>query len=235
MVELPEEIRVNAVSCYVWSRSPRAAHVLALALARFVDPTFRWLTVREESGRPAEEESWVRRLLPADRILPPVSPDELRSPRPVAGDVVKALIRADGEESERTALDHYLLLPVALQQLLDPGGPGPAVRAVVVANTERIRRLYPSDAGRMRPFAGVFSQHGLSMISTALPPPYEGRYAFDLVLRVDLDTSDWNRGRLVVEKGQLSREFATGATLDLADLPWFLAAGRWISETERSS
>lgn len=234
MVELPVELRTNAVSCYVWSRSPRAAHALALALARFVDPAFQWLTVREEPGRPAEEEAWVRRVLPADRIVPPVSPDELRSPKPVSGETVNSLIRSAGDESERSALDHYLLLPVALQQLLDTGRPGPAVRAVVVANTERIRRLYPTDAGRMRPFAGVFSQHGLSMISTALPPPYEGRYAFDLVLRIDLDTTGWRTGRLVVEKGLPAPDFATGATLKLEDLPWYLEVGEWISATERT-
>jgi len=232
MVELPEELRTGAVSGYVWSRSPRAAHAIALAVARFIDPAFQWLTVREDPGRPSEEESWVHHLLPAVRILPPVAPNDLHSPNPVSRETVSALLRVEADESERTALDHYLLLPPALQELLDSGRSREGVRAVVVANTERIRRLYPTDAGRMRPFAEVFSQHGLSMISTALPPPYEGRYAFDLVLRVDLDSSDWRKGRLVVEKGHASRGFTTGATLDLGELPWYIAAGDWIAQTE---
>lgn len=229
MVELPEELRNASLSFYLWSRSPRAGHTLALAIGRFVDPSFEWLSVREERSHPSEEESWVRRLLPEGRILASMSAGELHGGSHVSKETLNSMVRPDGTTAERTSLEHYFLLPTSFQSLLDEAGPLGAVRVIVVSNTERLARLYPSDPGEMRPFADVFSRHGLTMISTAVPPPYAGRYAFDIVLRVDVDSvEDWRAGRLVVEKGLSFGEYRTGATFSLQQLPWYLEAGEQI-------
>lgn len=232
MVEFPEEFRTAPYSFYLWGRSPRAGHILAFTIARLGDASFRWLSVRESADAPTDE-SWVRRFVPESRILPPLLSDALRPGRRVSKEAVNSLIRSDGDASERTSLEHYLLLPAPLQELLDGDDHAARVRAIVVANTERIRGLYPTDPGRMRPFADIFSRHGVSMISTSLPPPYEGRYAFDIVLRLDVASSDeWRVGRLVVEKGLRSGEFRTGASFSLDELPWYLASGEAIENAE---
>lgn len=229
MVELPEEFRSTPRSYYVWSRSRRAAHTLALALGSFGDPAFRWLTVREEPSQPSEEEPWVRRLLPLARVLAPLSSDELGPGPPVSRESVDSLIRSGGTSTERTTLDLYLRLPPRLQELLDESDSPTTPRFVVVANVDRIRQLSPVDTGRLRPFTGVFSRHGLSLVATSVPPPYEGRYGFDMVLRLDIEsTSAWRTGRLVVEKGPRSGEFRTGTTFSVDQLPWHLAAGAAI-------
>lgn len=233
MVELPLEFRTAGRSYHLWGRSSHAGHVLAFALAKFGDESFRWLSVRDSPAQPTEEEEWVRSLLPENRVLAPLSSLELTPGRPVSKEVLDSLIRTDGETSERTSLDHYLLLPPRLQNLLDEVDARSPLRAIVVANAERIQRFYPTDPGRMRPFADVFSRHGISMISTSLPPPYEGRYAFDIVLRIDgSSTGDWRSGRLVVEKGLRSGEFRTGSTYSLEELPWYTKAGTAIERAE---
>ncbi|HLM70673.1 MAG TPA: hypothetical protein VK423_04765 [Thermoplasmata archaeon] len=213
----------------MWSRGRRAGHALALAIGRFGDPEFRWLSVRESGSVPSEEEGWVHRLLPESRILAPLTSDELRPGPLVPRESFDALLRTEGAAAERTALDHFLRLPARLQGLLDEGDSPGRPRIIVVANSDRVRQMYPLDPGRLRPFTNLFSQHGLSIVATSIPPPYEGRYGFDIVLRVDLDSSEeWNRGRLVVEKGHRAGEFRTGATLPLAQFPEYMDAGSSI-------
>jgi len=226
MVELPSEFRTSAMAYYVWSRSPRAAHVLGFALARFIDPAFRWITIRESSGAPSEEEGWVGSLLPRDRILEPLTDREMGQSPPLGRETYRSLLRPEGETNERIALDHFFLLPPRLQRLLDEGPTGRGPRVVVCANTNRVRDFYPSDPERLRAYTDVFPRTGFSMITTSIPPPYKGRYAFDIVLRLDVgESAQWRSAQLVVEKGMRSGEFQTGATIPAGAMPWYLEVG----------
>jgi hypothetical protein len=232
MVDLPGKFRTEPLSYYVWSRNRRPAHATAWAIAQFGDAAFRWLTVRESSSIISEDEPWVHRILPEPRILPPLSISELRPGPAVSKETLNLLLVPEPANADRTILDHYLQLPPPLQDLLDRSNLPGRVRAIVVANTDRIHRLYPADPGRMRPFADVFSRHGVSMVSTSISPPYAGRYAFDIVLRVEVaSTTEWRQGSLVVEKGLRSGEFRTGATHPLSQLPWYLEAGAALEST----
>lgn len=232
MAELPPEFRTSPMAYYVWSRSPRAAHVLAFAIARFIDPAFRWITVRESSGAPSEEEAWVHALLPDERILNPLTSVEMsRSPR-VPRETYDALLRPEGASStERIALDHFFLLPPRLQGIFDESPTVRGPRVVVCANTNRVRDFYPADPDRLRAYTDIFPRTGLSMITTSIPPPYKGRYAFDVVLRLDVaDAAEWRGAHLVVEKGMRSGEFHTGATIAPDRLPWYLEMGDAIEK-----
>lgn len=232
MVELPAEFRSKPRSYYVWSRSRRAGHALALTLGSFADPSFRWISVRESATQQAEEEAWVYRLLPVSRVLAPLTSAELRPGPQVSRETFDALVRPDGATEDRTTLDHYLRLPPRLQGLLheDEATTGP--RFIVVANSDRIRQLYPIDPGRLRPFTRVFSRSGLSLVTTSIPPPYEGRYAFDIVFRLDVDSAEeWRAGPLIVEKGLGSGEFRTGATFPITELSGYLQTA---TEIERA-
>jgi hypothetical protein len=226
MVDLPPEFRTTPLGYYLWSRSPRAGHVLAFAIARFADPAFRWMSIRETPGTPSEEESWLRRLLPADRLLDPISSTDLgKSPRP-SRQVFNSMVRSEGAGAERIALDHFFLLPPRIQSLLDEPSASPGPRVVVVSNTNRVREFYPADPERLRAYTDVFPRTGFSMITTSIPPPFRGRYGFDIVLRLDVvSASDWRGAHLVVEKGLHSGSFRTGATISATDLPWYLEIG----------
>lgn len=231
MVELPPEFRTTPLGYYVWSRSPRAGHVLAFAIAKFVDPAFRWMSIRESSSVPAEEERWVHQLLPEDRILEPLSPSDLgKSPR-VPRTTFDAMIRPEGAAAERIALDHFFLLPERVQRILDEPTSSSLPRVVVVANTNRVRDFYPTDPDRLRAYTDVFPRTGISMITTSIPPPYKGRYGFDIVLRLDVaSTSDWRNAHLVVEKGTRSGDFRTGVTLSSDQLPAYLEMGTTVEK-----
>jgi len=232
MVDLPPEFRTTPLGFYLWSRSPRAGHVLAFALGRFVDPEFRWMSIRESPDTPSEEERWVRRLLSGNRIIDPLVGSDLgRAPR-VPRQTFNALIRPDGAASERIALDHFFLLPERLQAILDERVIASTPRAVVVSNTNRVREFYPADPERLRAYTDVFPRSGISMITTSVPPPYKGRYGFDIVLRLDVTTvSEWRTAHLVVEKGSRTREFRTGTTFPTDDLPWYLEAGATVEQS----
>jgi hypothetical protein len=226
MVDLPREFRTTPFSYYVWSRSRRAGHVLAFALAKFVDPSFRWITIRELSAEPSAEESWVHRILPENRIPPPISVAELGEGPQVSRQTFDSMIRPDGAMTERIALDHFLLLPQRVQRMLDEGDPLAGPRAFVVANTNRVRLFYPNDPDRLRALMDVFPRNGISIITTSIPPPYEGRYGYAIALRLDVESAeDWRKAQIVIEKGLPSGELRTGATFTSEELPWYLEAG----------
>jgi len=231
MVDLPIAFRTTPLGFYVWSRSPRAGHVLAFALGRHIDPDFRWMSIRESLNVPSEEERWVRRLLTDAHVLAPLAGSDLaRAPR-VSRQAFSSMIRPEGAAAERIALDHFFLLPERLQAILDERTAAPTPRAVVVSNTNRVREFYPAEPERLRAYTDVFPRCGISMITTSVPPPYKGRYGFDVVLRMDVGAaSEWRTAHLVVEKGAHAGEFRTGATYPTAELPWYLQAGATIEE-----
>ncbi len=231
MVDLPPEFRTTPFSYYVWSRSRRAGHVLAFAIAKFVDPSFRWMTIRELATEPSVEETWVHRLLPETRILPPFTDAEFVTEPRIPKGTFESLIRPEGTAAERTALDHFFLLPTRLQRILDEDHLPPTPQVVVVANTNRVRQFYPADPERLRAYTDVFPRNGFSMITTSIPPPYEGRHGFNIVLRLDVDSAEeWRKAHLVVEKGLLSGDLRTGASFTSAELPWYLEAGAAIEK-----
>lgn len=232
MVDLPPEFRTTPLGFYAWSRSPRAGHVVAFVIGQFIDPRFRWMSIREAPATPSEEERWVGRLLPTERIIEPLAPSELGQGPRLRRQTFNALIRPDGAGTERIALDHFFLLPERLQAILDEPSSAPVPRAVVVSNTNRVREFYPTDPERLRAYTDVFPRSGISMITTSVPPPYRGRYGFDIVLRLDVTTvSDWRSAHLVVEKGLRSAEFATGAVFPASELAGYLAAGTTIEKS----
>lgn len=229
MVELPQALRTRPLSFYVWSRSRRAGHALAYAIGAFLDPEFRWLTLRESETKAAEDEAWVRKLLPVGRILPPLAPSDMREGPRVSSQTMGQLVRPGGPAEEREELEHFLLLPSRLQDLLDLVDDPHRTRAVVVANTDRIRRLAPNDPGGLRPFTALFSRFGLSVIATDVPPPFRSRYAFDIVLRLDIESDEgWRTGQIVVEKGLPSGDIRTGAASTARETPWYLEAAAAI-------
>jgi len=231
MVDLPPEFRTTPFSYYVWSRSRRASHVMAFAVAKFIDPSFRWITVRELAAEPSVEESWVRRLLPETRVPAPISVADLGEGPRVSRETFDSLIRPEGATADRIALDHFLLLPPRIQRILDESDSPSGPRVVVVANTNRIRMFYPADPGRLRAMMDVFPRHGLSVITTSIPPPYEGRYGYSIALRLDVESAEeWRTAHLVVEKGLPSGELRTGTTFSPDQLPWYLEAGTAIEK-----
>ena len=234
MVDLPPEFRTTPLGFYVWSRSPRASHVLAFALARYVDPGFRWMSIRTVPEAPSEEEPWVRRLLAGNRVIDPLAGSDLGRAHRVSRQTFNSLIRPEGAASERIALDHFFLLPERLQAILDERVDVSTPRAVVVSNTNRVRDFYPTDPERLRAYTDVFPRSGISIITTSVPPPYKGRYGFDVVLRLDVaPAADWRTGHLVIEKGLRTGEFRTGASFPTAGLSWYLEAGETVEQSVR--
>jgi len=229
MVELPHEFRSTPFSYYVWSRSPRAAHIVALAVAQVADPSFRWMSIREDEGTPSEEEGWIHRLVPEDRVLPPLSHVELGQGPRVPKRTFDSMIRSEGASFERVALDQFFLLPPRLHRILDEPTRGTAPRAVVCANTNRIRQFYPTDPDVLGAYTEIFPRMGFSIITTSVPPPYRGRYGFNIVLRIDVPSrNEWRDAHLVVEKGLRDGPFSTGVTYPANQVRWYLEQGEKI-------
>jgi hypothetical protein len=205
--------------------------VLAFALAKFIDPSFRWITVRESSTEPSAEESWIHRLVPEAQIPLPLPVSDLGQGPTVDKPTFESMVRLEGATADKVALDLLLLLPERFQRMLDESVPPNILRAIVVANTNRVRAFYPQDPGRLRGLMEIFPRHGISIITTSMPPPFEGRYGYSVSLRLDVESAEtWRIAQLVVEKGLPSGEFSTGRTISCNDLPWYLEAGKAIEK-----
>lgn len=212
-VGFPEEFRAEAHSYFVWGTDRTAANLLAHALAAFIDPAFLWLSFREFPDRPTPDEAWVTRTLPQERRL-------AGAEKPAAGE------KPPGEVVDRwvviwpgqatVPLVDFLRTPERFRALVPSPADPAAPRVLVAANTDRVRSSSPSETEAIGALDVQWSSSGVSVIRTAVPPAFAGRFGCDIVLRVDVPSPDDRRyGTLTVEKGLAGGRFQGGQGVPL--------------------
>lgn len=218
-VVFPEEFRLRALSYYVWGPDRTAANLMAHALAAHADPAFCWMSVREDPRRTTADETWMARLLPPSRRLAAVGAEELRPGEPVAPAVLWTVIRPDNPARETERLVDFLRMPERFRAAMEAVEPGTGLRLVVVANTDRIRAYYPADPEAIGALNALWTERGISVVGTSVPPAFPGRFGFDVVLRVEVGSPDDRRyGTLTVEKGLGGGRFQSGQSIPLFTL-----------------
>ncbi len=235
-MRLPAELAATPLSFFLWGTSRRATNVLAHALAGVVDREFLWLSIRPGDDRRTEDEDWQARLLPAHRHLPSVAPADL-TPDDAGSNLAAWTMR----RAENTAggpglagLLDFLRLPPGLRSVAEELDRERGTRCLTVANTDRIRALYPTDADGLRPFCRALTGRGVALIVTSVPPANPARFAFDVVMRIEnYPDGAWRTGRVIVEQGLPHPPLRAGAVIDLAELPDYRASAESIDRALR--
>ncbi len=230
-MRLPADLSAAPVSVYLWGSSRRAVNVLAHTLAHSVDDGFLWLSIRAEDTIVTEDELWQSRLLGPGRLLPSVAPEDLRPDHAGSNLAAWTTIRATGnaEGGDLGSLLDFLRLPARLKGVAEEIELQRERRCLVVTNTERVRPFYPTEPEGLRPFCRALTSRGVSLIVTSVLPANPGRFAFDLVARVEnFPDEAWRTGRVAIEQGFAAPPLRSGASIDLAELPEYRYAAESI-------
>jgi len=92
--------------------------------------------------------------------------------------------------------------------------------ALAIANTDRVRREYPTTVEGVRPFVEAFLDAPVIPIFSGQGTPGAGRMAFDFVFQVlARDVEHWSEGSLVPEKAPGVVDLRIGVPIPLANIP----------------
>lgn len=188
---------------------------IAYALASVLDPEFRWTDVRMQGEVLAESDPLSREVISADR-LSLVRASELAPDHSRANMAVSAVIRGDETPENLRRLLDFLRLPERSQQALSRAVPADRPRVLVMSNAHRLVGYYPVRI--VGPLLRAIVASGVIVIMTFADAPTEGRFAFDVVLHLQVHPSGkWRQARLRVEKGLPEGPFRMGSEYGLGD------------------
>lgn len=189
---------------------------VALALASSADPGFLWLDVRALGGLVADTDPLSGHVIPPERlaVLRPsaLTPDDTK-----ANIGVSAVVRADEPPENLQILLDFLRLPERTQARLSEMVASGQPRVAVLSNAHRLGGYYPVES--IGPMLRAIQATGVISLFTFADAPNDGRFAFDIVLRLEgRDPKAWRQATLRVEKGLESGPFRTDTTYRLAEL-----------------
>lgn len=206
---------------------------VAYALARATDPDPTWVDLREgevplDPPGPVEL-GWI----PAERLFF-VEKSDARPQDALANMGLWTVVRSDEPRAVIAEISDFLRLPDPIQAVVGQLTPRDEPPVLVVANTDRVREHYPRDVGGVRPIVETLLRRGAVPIFAGTPPPGAGRFAFDVVLELEIPNVDrWQEGFLRVEQAPEGSTFRTGSSVPLGEMPLVAAAmeGRRPSPT----
>lgn len=195
-VDFPTPLTSGPLAMEVLSTSRLASNIVALGLARRVNPRFLWLEVRGTSGLAEIDGGLLPSLIPSGQLFVTERAEELRPDPGVANMALWSMVSSQESPEVLARLRDFLLLPQPLQRLLSAVEPSARPGVVVVSNSDRIPGFCPEDAEEARSMLDAFRNGGATLICTTKgvePSPAP----FDHVFRVDIAPgSSWEDARL---------------------------------------
>lgn len=204
---------------------------VAFAMADMLDLAPFWLEVRDGKGGDESNAATVG-WIPSDRFFISQEGSGLEPNHGIANLALWTIVRSDEPAEELAKLTDFLRLPTLLQEMIGRWTPDSSPRAVVVANAERIKHLFPREPGELRRLLSTILEHSASLVVTHTGQPGDGRFGFNAVFRVHATSFEsWNEGTLECEKGRARGPFSIGRPRRLADIP---SVARILSGLRRS-
>jgi hypothetical protein len=172
---------------------------IAYAFASDLDRDFLWVDVRTKGEIRSDLDVLARNLIPPERLME-VRAHELAPSRATVNVAVSGVIRDDdAPESVKLLLD-FLRLPEHSQATLSSIAARGSPKVIVLSNTHRLLAFYPSEVAG--PLVRAIRDIGITLIMTYADAPNEGRFVYDIVLRLlGREPENWRQARLLVEKG----------------------------------
>lgn len=234
VVNLPSEFTSRPLAYYVWGASRRSANTFAHALAAHLDREFLWWSVREPGAPTTDDAERAAALLPRERALDPVTPEDLVPDDAISNLASWTATRGPRAESpaEVAELLDFLRLPQSVRSVAQGLATDGAPRCLAIANADRVRALYPGEPEGLRRYCRALTTRGIAVVVTSGAPPNPGRFGFDVVLRLEnFPAGAWRTGRVAVEQGLERPPFRTGAVIDLSEVPAYRAAAEALERS----
>jgi hypothetical protein len=196
---------------------------LAFALVNQCDPGFYWTDVRDpaEASDPYGPVGIGRVPDPRLSLVYPEQLERNDEEARLAGTAAATVVRSDAEPDAFRRLEGFLRLPSHTQEVIAATRPGPRVRFLVLANSERIAHMYPE--GTVDPVVRAILATGCSLVMTFVASPPPARRFFDFVPHVrGASAREWPSSTVHCEKGIGEGLLATGSVFPLAEFPGLL-------------
>lgn len=210
---------------FLWGESRAVLNRLLFAMVRAVDPDPLWL---ELNPHPPEEDvpgpvelDWI----PNDHVFLADEPAATRPQDAVANMALWSVVRADESPASIARLSDFVRLPPIAQEIISRQGLGEPRHALAIANSDRVRSVYPSTVEGVRPIVTSFLDAPILPLFAAKGTPGPGRMAFDFVFEVRAkDMAHWTEGTLIPEKVPSETHIRVGEPIPLRNIPGLEAA-----------
>jgi hypothetical protein len=137
----------------------------------------------------------------------------------VANTALWSVVRADEPAASLTRLADFVRLPPIAQEIISRLELGEARHALAIANSDRVRSVYPNTVEGVRPIVESFLEAPLLPFFAAKGTPGPGRMAFDFVFEVRArDLAHWNEGTLLAEKAPRDTGVPVGVPIPLRNV-----------------
>jgi len=215
-------LRLDALSRGSWAtfvHGPSRAAVLRVtyALARANDRAPFWLSIRDPGDAVPIPGPLELGWIPKEQAFV-VTRQEAAPHSAVPPSAIWNVVRPDEPSQVVSELVHFLELPESVQRALGRFGGTDQPRVFVIANSDRVREVYPNSVEGVRPIIDSMLRSGGLPIFAAVSPPGPGRLAFDFVFEVRIPALDqWRDGILFCEKAPEGSGFSSGQTARTAE------------------
>jgi hypothetical protein len=205
---------------YIWGDSRAVLNRVLFAMVRANDSSPFWLDIRGPEDVDSEPGPVELGWIPANRLFVTGEPAEARPQNAVGNLALTAFVRDDEPPQVLARLSDFLRLPPIVQEIVSRIDRVERSHAVAIANTDRVRRDYPTTVEGVRHVIEPFLAAPVLPFLSATSPPGEGRWAFDFVFEVRAkNLARWREGSLIAEKAPSGAGFPTGKAIPLSSVP----------------
>lgn len=213
------ELGEGRYGTFLWGQSREVLNRVLFAMVRAVDPEPLWLEIgaseSEAGGLGPAALEWI----PSDHLFLAAEPSAARPQDAVANVAMWNVVRADEPTESITRLADFVRLPPIAQEIISRLELGETRHALAIANSDRVRSVYPSTVEGVRPIVESFLDAPLLPFFAAQGTPGPGRMAFDFVFEVRArDLAHWREGTLVAEKAPSKTGVRVGVPIPLRNV-----------------
>jgi hypothetical protein len=213
----------------LWGGSAGDRCRLAKAIAGRIDPVYQWLQVEDSLAATDPTEQEFLHQLPSGRLFL-LNPSDL-TPRPELGNLASWFVREDIEADTRIrALADFMRLPDFARNLLENRSRHSPTKALVIANFDHARHLYPEIAGEVRPIIEAINEYATTLLITITREPVARSASLDYLLHIDENRTPAGHSRVSVE----CRQGPSAGTQGLFTIGQRSDLNALIEELERS-
>jgi len=172
-----------------------------LGLAAYLDPSYIWTDVRPHEDLSNPFDPLTVGAIP-EAQLSLVYPEQLAPQEEDArltATAAATVVRSDDSRAKIRGFEQFARLPSHTQEVIAATRPSLGIRALVLANAERVIQQFPPPSVPL--ILGAILAADCSVILSFLDPPPAGRTAFDFVLEVrGSDAAGWSSAEVRCER-----------------------------------